>query len=48
MFEGLGDELFEVLAMFVEESGLQVGEDALEQLTAAVRKARGFRGAWET
>jgi hypothetical protein len=46
IFDGSGDELFEALAELVDELSLQVGENALERLSSAVRKARGLRGAW--
>lgn len=40
LFEGQGDELFKTLANHIEHSGLEVSEAALNELNAAVRRAR--------
>ncbi|MEQ1952507.1 hypothetical protein [Mesorhizobium sp. CN2-181] len=40
LFEGQGDELFDALAEHIEDTGMRVGEAALEKLVAVVRGAR--------
>lgn len=40
LFERRGDELFQELALLIDEVGLRVGDDALEWVVVAVRSAR--------